>query len=146
MADELEPLFDAKEAEIIRLFEEGGTYRSVAKEMGIHPENIRQMIRDPRRALFYAHYVRAREEQAHAYADEIVDVSRDKEVDPATARMRVDALKWIAGKRKPKVYGDKLLNEHTGADGAALVFSTIYEDNRPKAITMQPAITHSDDD
>jgi hypothetical protein len=146
MADELEPLFDAKEAEIIRLFEEGGTYRSVAATLGIHPENIRQMIRDPKRALFYAHYVRAREEQANAYADEIVDITKEAGIDPATARMRIDALKWIAGKRKPKVYGDKLTNEHTGADGAALVFSTIYEDTRPKAITMQPAISKTDDD
>jgi hypothetical protein len=27
----------------------------------------------------------------------------------------IDALKWDAGKRKPKVYGDKMHTEHSGS-------------------------------
>ncbi len=54
-----------------------------------------------------AQYARAREEQADFYADEIVTIA-DTEPDAATARVRVDARKWVASKLKPKRYGDKL--------------------------------------
>jgi hypothetical protein len=110
-----------QEAEIIRLFEEGGTYRSVAAELGIGTETIRQMLRDPARVEFQARYARARDEQGHAYADGVIDVSVDSSIPPDEKRVRIDALKWAAAKRQPKVYGDKITQEHTGANGAALV-------------------------
>lgn len=56
-------------------------------------------------------YARAREAQADADADAIGDIARRTlagEFDPASARVAIDALKWTAGKRKPKSYGDKL--------------------------------------
>ena len=115
---------------------------------------------------FLKKYARAREMQSETGVDEILEIADDgtndwmerKNADGAVigwqengealrrSQLRIDARKWMAGKLRPKVYGDKLTNEHTGADGAALVFSTIYEDTRPKAITMQPAISKSDDD
>jgi hypothetical protein len=57
------------------------------------------------------HYARAREAQADADADQIGDIAQrvlSGEFDPQAARVAIDALKWSAGKRKPKVYGDKL--------------------------------------
>lgn len=35
-------------------------------------------------------------------------------------RTQIDALKWIAAKRMPKKYGDKLTSEHTGPNGGPL--------------------------
>ncbi len=32
----------------------------------------------------------------------------DGKLDPNAARVAIDAYKWAAGKRKPKVYGDKV--------------------------------------
>lgn len=60
---------------------------------------------------FSANYARAREDQADTDADTIGDIARkvaQGEMDPQAARVAIDAYKWTAGKRKPKVYGDKL--------------------------------------
>lgn len=64
-------------------------------------------------------YARARETQADAIVDEIVEIA-DTEDDSAKARVRIDARKWVAGKMRPKKYGDKLLNEHSGPDGGPI--------------------------
>lgn len=88
---------------------------------------------------FSDQYARAREEQAEALADEIVEIadeecttiradkhgSRDdgesgdvEVVFDATAvarnRLRVEARKWVASKLKPKKYGDRTQLEHSG--------------------------------
>jgi hypothetical protein len=60
---------------------------------------------------FASHYARAREEQADADADAITDLTHKViagDLDPQAARVAIDALKWAAGKRAPKKYGDKL--------------------------------------
>ena len=95
-------------------------------------------------------YARAREAQAEKMAEDILAIA-DEEctmvraskhgmdggadgmqevVFDATAvarnRLRVDARKWLASKLAPKKYGDKVLNEHTGANGGAIdVKSTV---------------------
>ncbi len=38
----------------------------------------------------------------------------------ARSKLRVDTRKWLLSKCLPKVYGDKLLNEHSGPDGAPI--------------------------
>jgi hypothetical protein len=56
-------------------------------------------------------YARAREAQADADADAIADIRNGMltgQYTPEQARVAIDSLKWSAGKRKPKVYGDKL--------------------------------------
>lgn len=69
---------------------------------------------DEARGKQYAH---AREAQADAQFERIGAVVDDVEsgkLDPAQARTMVDALKWTAGKLRPKVYGDKLDVDHKG--------------------------------
>ena len=44
----------------------------------------------------------------------------------ARNRLRVDARKWVASKLKPKKYGDKMTQEHTGADGGAIQTVTTF--------------------
>jgi len=56
---------------------------------------------------FRDQYARARETQADSYADDIVGIA-DGDGDPNDKRVRIDARKWMAGKMRPKVYGDKL--------------------------------------
>ena len=70
-------------------------------------------------AIFLSQYARAREDQADSYADKITDlaeyaVSADDRTQVEGVKVAIDALKWAAGKRKPKVYGDKIQNELSG--------------------------------
>lgn len=58
-------------------------------------------------AAFRELYVRAREDQADHYADEIVHIA-DTEPDPQKAKVKIDARKWVASKLKSRDYGDKL--------------------------------------
>jgi hypothetical protein len=91
-------------------------------------------------AAFSDQYARARDAQADALADEIIDIADDgrrdygKALDGrdivdhdhiARARLRVDARKWIAAKLKPKKYGDQLRTELTGADGGPVIFRAL---------------------
>jgi hypothetical protein len=70
---------------------------------------------------FRKQYAYAREVQADTLADEILDIADDGANDfmgedekyngdaVQRSRLRVDARKWLAGKLKPKVYGEKQL-------------------------------------
>lgn len=91
---------------------------------------------------FSEQYAHAREEQAETLADEIVSIADETAVvanqdgedvslalDPtavARNRLRVEARKWVASKLKPKKYGDKLTQEHTGAGGGAIQTVTTF--------------------
>jgi hypothetical protein len=61
---------------------------------------------------FQEGYVRAREIQADILADEIIEIA-DTEPDPQKDRNLIDARKWLAGKLRPKRYGDHLKLDHT---------------------------------
>lgn len=66
---------------------------------------------------FFNNYVCAREDSADIDVDKMEDLNqeiRDKKIDPASARVIADNLKWTAGRKKPKKYGDKLGLEHSG--------------------------------
>ena len=94
---------------------------------------------------FADQYARARETQADALFDEILSIADDGRNDwmlkkcgdderwvengegLRRSQLRVDARKWMAGKLRPKKYGEKITQEHTGEDGGPLV------------VTWQPA-------
>ena len=44
--------------------------------------------------------------------------------DVALRKLRIDTLKWIASKRLPKKYGDKIEMEHVGKDGGPIEHTT----------------------
>lgn len=85
---------------------------------------------------FSAQYARARELQADALAEEILEISDDSSNDYAEtddgpklnsehvqrSRLRVDSRKWFAGKVAPKKYGDKVQQEHSGPEGGPMEF------------------------
>jgi len=86
-------------------------------------------------ADFVDRYARAREAQADAVFDDILTIADDglndwmerKNADGANigwmengealrrSQLRIEARKWMAGKLRPKKYGDKVDVEHTGA-------------------------------
>ncbi len=58
-------------------------------------------------------YRRAREAQGDAMADQIIENSNKRTIDDDTTkvnrdRLRFDERRWLAGKLRPKKYGDKL--------------------------------------
>lgn len=57
---------------------------------------------------FADQYARARETQADSLADDIVDIADNKTLEPNDKRVRIDARKWLAGKLRPRAYGDKV--------------------------------------
>jgi hypothetical protein len=66
------------------------------------------------RAKIRKMYAHAREDQADALADEMLDIADDSSLDPNDRRVRIDTRKWVASKMKPRVYGDKVQTEMTG--------------------------------
>jgi hypothetical protein len=82
--------------------------------------------------MFLRKYARAREAQADVLFDEILGIADETSLDTikgkngeaipdnewiSRSRLRIDARKWMAGKLRPKVYGDKIELEHSGDVG-----------------------------
>jgi len=79
--------------------------------------------------VFFQQYAKAREIQADTIFDECLDIADMQEDDVkvvdgvdqtnhdviARAKLRIDTRKWMAGKLRPKVYGDKLDVNHAGS-------------------------------
>lgn len=100
---------------------EGASLRSICRDEAMPAQStvFKWLVQQPAFAEQYAH---AREAQADALADEIIDIADDGKRDSykdadgvehvdhdhiARARLRVDSRKWIASKLKPKKYGEK---------------------------------------
>lgn len=98
---------------------------------------------------FRDQYARAREHQAECMADDILDISDDGSNDwverensdgttyeainhehISRSKLRVDSRKWLMSKFAPKKYGDKVTNEHTGADGGPIQNSVTVIERR----------------
>ena len=96
---------------IIDSLAEGNSLVSTLKEDEELPRysTVMQWLRT--NPSFAAMYARAREDQADHDADKIGDIAEQVvkgAVDPQSARVAIDAYKWAAGKRKPRVYGDRI--------------------------------------
>ena len=114
---------------------EGRSLRSVCLEdWAPNQRTVFRWLADDDREAFRQQYARAREAQADAIFDEIIDISddgsndwmerrrEDGSVDEvlnhehiSRSKLRVDARKWMAGKLAPKKYGEKL--DLTSSDG-----------------------------
>ena len=65
---------------------------------------------------FLNNYMRAREDSADLDAENLEEIAHKTlkgDYDPSSARVAADILKWTAGRKKPKKYGDKQAIEHT---------------------------------
>lgn len=109
--------------EICAELAKGKTLRQICKDERMPAEStVRAWALDVD-SPFSAQYARAREIGYSIMADELLEIAdnKAKEAD-ATARdkLRVDTRKWLLSKALPKLYGDKILNEHVGKDGGAV--------------------------
>ena len=114
---------------------EGRSLRSVCLEdWAPNQRTVFRWLADEERENFRQQYARAREAQADAIFDEILDIADDGtndwverrrddgSVDTAfdhehvqRSKLRIEARRWMAGKLRPKVYGDKIEHEHSGS-------------------------------
>jgi hypothetical protein len=143
--------FTQEKADVIcERISDGESLRSICSEEGMpsQPTVFRWLAAND---TFRKQYTHARDVQADALFDEILEIADDgrndwmvshgdedstgwKENGEAIRRsqMRIDARKWMAGKLKPKKYGDKLELEatHGVTDPLAALLSTIAENGR----------------
>jgi hypothetical protein len=71
-------------------------------------------------AEFRDHYARARDMAAETDADDVEHYARaaaEGEIEPNAANAAINGLKWAAGKRNPKKYGEAVQMKHSGAVG-----------------------------
>lgn len=119
------------EAEIFDRIAKGEAVRNICKDDWLPSWSTvnKRLASD---AEFSAQYARAREDQADAIFDEILAIADDAHNDwmeingeddagwrangehIQRSKLRIDARKWMAGKLRPKKYGDKLELEHGG--------------------------------
>lgn len=85
---------------------------------------------------FLHQYTRARQFQAHVYADQTIELS-DTAEDAGIAKLQIDTRKWYASKIIPKLYGDKQLVDVTtdiGATAARVLMDLTQQAREAKAI------------
>jgi hypothetical protein len=115
--------------EICRRLAEGQTLRAVCRDEAMPQEStVRRWALEDREG-FLAQYATAREIGYQSMADETLEIADDSSQDEVTdgegnvrfnsefaarSRLRVDTRKWLLSKALPKIYGDKIIQEHTG--------------------------------
>lgn len=97
--------------QILERLAAGESLRSICKAAGMPGESTVRGWATSNLEGFGVRYAQAREHQAHALLDEIIDTARE-EKDAGIGRMRVDALKWAAARILPKVYSDRVDLNH----------------------------------
>jgi hypothetical protein len=113
---------------------DGESLRSICRDETMpHIATILRMI--DRHEHFREQYTRALAVRAETMAEEILEIADNGTNDTyedgdgnkrtdhdviARSRLRVDSRKWLASKLLPKKYGDKITQEHTGANGGPI--------------------------
>ena len=117
-------------------------------ESGKYPEmpglvTVFNWLRDPQKTSFLHNYTRAKENSADAYAAMLVDAAKgpfNDMLEVNAARLKIDTLKWVASKLKPKSYGDRVQAQLTGADGGAIKVQSVPVDPNEIAPEVREAL------
>lgn len=121
-------------AEILRRIADAESLKSICQDMGVAQQTVYGWVIDNHEG-FGESYARAKHLMALRWADELDEIAGDRRDDfkqneegkwvpdyevIARSKLRIDTRKWVLAKMLPKVYGDKVVAELTGKDGAAL--------------------------
>lgn len=105
---------------------DGLTLRQIADGFGVSSSTIIRWV--TLNETITEHYARAREMAADLFENDIYDAAMAVTPDTATAdRVKIDALKWIAARRAPKRYGDRVTSEHVGAGGGPILTKDVSD-------------------
>lgn len=118
---------------------DGESLRAICREDGMPDHNtvIRWKNEKPE---FCSQYARAREDQADGLFDQALGILKEDfkdNVDVQAAKVRLDVIKWTAGKLAPKKYGDKI--DMTSSDG------TMSPDKNIQVTFVEAKSAHSDE-
>lgn len=96
---------------------DGMTLREIAYVLGMSAGNVlRIATRSPEAT---ERYTRAREAAADLFEAGIMEVAGNASAATAKAdRVKLTALQWLAARRAPKRYGDRVQQDHTSSDGS----------------------------
>jgi hypothetical protein len=104
---------DELAAEICERLAAGESLNAICRDKRMPSRKVvHEWIADDRNGFRYK-YARAREMQVEHYADEIIDIAdavagETESAVVQAAKLAIDTRKWIAAKRLPKKYGDKV--------------------------------------
>lgn len=103
---------------ICEMVAQGKTLRQIQAETGWSMGTLLNWTTKPEHL---EQYTRARESAADIFETDIIEAAMCASPDSAAAdRVKIDALKWVAARRAPKKYGERVQNIHTGEDGGAI--------------------------
>lgn len=128
---------DDAEAAILETIRNGGTLDEAALVAKVSARTVLRWLDADEN--FRRKYAQAREDQGDWFADKIASIALDQQREGSDITARVNALKWLAGKRKPKVYGDKVQQEISGPDGGPIETAEISATERARRIAFAMA-------
>lgn len=92
----------------------GSSLRAICREMGVAESSVRTALKADPEA--HAQTARARELGCDALADECLEISDNKSLDPADRRVRIETRLKLLGKWSQR-YGDKVDHTLSAPDG-----------------------------
>ncbi len=146
---------------ILEQMGEGRSLLSIIKAEGMPARSTVYKWIDQNCAGFADKYAIARERQAHALADELLEIADNPErgVTITTEadgsqkvvegdminhrRLRYDARKWLTSKILPKFYGEKVTQEVVGANGGPVQFEDV---RAPIGSLIAPTVNKGESD
>ena len=118
------------EAKILEAINDGHSLRLICKDAGMpNRATVHEWLVGDK--AFADRYARAREGRAEKMADEILEISDGSVGEDSnginSARLRVDARKWLASKMDPRTYGDRVSTELSGPNGGPVQVQTLAD-------------------
>ena len=95
--------------EVIARLADGLTLKQSCKKSKLSYTNVVRRIGDDP-ALKQLH-ARAREEYVRSRVQDMHDIAKDPKIEPARARLMMDAIQWEAARVLPKEFGDRVQQE-----------------------------------
>ena len=142
-------------AAICRELASGRTLKDICRAGGMPAEATVRLWAIEDREGFSARYAQAREIGYQSMADDLIEIADDGTNDwmerrgddggesyaingehVQRSKLRVDARKWLLSKALPKVYGDKITQEHSGPDGKPIEFAGLSEKDLARRIAF----------
>ena len=143
---------DALARKICNHIADGKSLRTIEKLPGMPTrQTMRKWLDETQtttfRSTFLTRYARARQEAADTLAEQCLQIADDNSRDERTmvndrgqlvtvidhdnvqrSRLRFDARRWYASKLNPKKYGDRVVQEVTGAGGGPIQSVSLVAD------------------
>lgn len=122
--------------EIAQRLAEGESLRSICRDEHIPAKStVLLWVVDGEHEAFSDQYRRAREAAGYSHGDEVRDIAeelRNGKLEPQTAKVMLDALKWSAERMAPKSHSPR--QEITGADGGPINLTDTEREQRIAAL------------